>query len=216
MCGYASSASEFLVADRGLKRFSRGRRSSILHFSRYPRDVNTAQLDSQSPSSISLLPTPITSPSNSSSPYRCNRGLGVLSTRNHSRILCFCPPQTYGEKCELHSDRLSVVLHLDLSLSIPVDRRILFKLLVVSLHNDEVLMIDQFQLHPFAELNSLLNNNQKKNNLISYFHYPRFSPFLEQRGERFFNRSDLYLLSVHQCNGKGMDPFVMAAALSLL
>jgi hypothetical protein len=185
MCDYRSSLNQFLLPYRESKRFSRGRKSSIVRFPRYPLDVNITQRDSQSPSMISLSSTSL-------SPYWCNRGLGVVSTNNHSVILCFCPPQYYDEKCEFHSDRLSVVLHLDLSESIEIDRndrRILFQLVVLFLFNGDVLMIDQFQLHSSVEFDSLLNNRKKKTKLISHFVYPRSSTFLAERRQRFFNRS---------------------------
>jgi hypothetical protein len=110
-------------------------------------------------------------------------------------IICFCPPHYYGEKCEFQSDRLSVVLHLDLTASIPIDptdRRILLKVVVHFLFNDEVLNIEQFRLYPSVELDYLLNNpKRKKTKLISHFVYPRSSTFLADRRKRFFNRSSL-------------------------
>ena len=117
-----------------------------------------------------------------------------MSTNNHSAIRCFCPPQYYGEKCEFHSDRLSVVLHLDLSESIQInrnDQRILQLLVLFVFNDDEVLMTDRFHLHPPVEFDSLLSNlkKRKKKRLISYFLYPRSSTFLPDRSQRFFNRS---------------------------
>ena len=186
MCDYITSFNRLLVPYRDWKRFSRGRRSSILRFSRYPSDMNTTHFRPQSPSVIS--PTV-----NSLSPYWCNRGLGVLSTSNRSTVLCFCPPQYYGDKCEFHSDRLSVVLHLDLSEFFPIDRKVLLQLVVLFLFNDEqVLMRDQFRLHPSREFDSLLNiNRKKKTKLISHFIYPRSATFLHERRQTFFNRSSL-------------------------
>ena len=197
MCDYPSSLSKGLIAPRKSKRLSRGSRPSILRLSLYPVGMNIIQFSSESLSIISTVaPSPITSISNSSlSPYWCNRGLGILLTSNHSTIACFCPPQYYGEKCEYHADRLSVVLHADLSQLIPIDRndpKILFKLVVLFLSNDAVLMLDQFHLHPSNEINSLRNNKRKK--LISHFLYPRSSNSLLERRERFFNRSSLLTL----------------------
>lgn len=37
--------------------------------------------------------------------YYCNRGIGVHSS--NSSIVCFCPPQYYGDRCQYHLDRLS-------------------------------------------------------------------------------------------------------------
>ena len=197
MCDYDSSSVGLLIPYRQFKRFARGERPSILHLSRYLSDVNVVLPQSQSPPMISPVSPTMASLSDSLSPYWRNRGLGVLSTKNHSTILCFCPPQYYGDKCQFHSDRLSVVLHLDLSLSSSIqvnrhDRRILLQLLVIFLFNDDqVLILDQFRLHPSVEFDSLLNNRKKKRKLISHFVYPRSSTFLHQRRQRFFNRSSL-------------------------
>ena len=184
MCDPLNSLSRFLVSYREEKQFSRGRISSILDLRRFSSNVNITQLDSQSPSMTYL--------SSSLSPYWCNRGLGVLTTKNYSIILCFCPPQYYGEKCQFHSNRLSVILHLDVSQSNLMDRndeKVLLQLVVLFLFNDEVLSIDQFHLHPTVKLNSLLN--KKRNKLISHFLYPHSSIFLQQRRTRYFNRSSL-------------------------
>ena len=198
MCDYPSSLSKGLVAFRKLKRLSRRRKPSILVLSLYPSDVNITQFSSESSLIISTVPPPITPlvnpPLSYVSPYWCNRGLGILLTTNHRSVVCFCPPPYYGDFCQFHTDRLSVLLHLDLSQSIFVDhnnRKDLLQLLVLFLFdNDKVLMIEQFRLHPFKEINSLLNN-EKKRKLISHFLYPRSSTFLHQRRERFVNRSSL-------------------------
>ena len=187
MCDYSTSSSTDLINHRKWKRLSRGSRSSILRLSLYPFDLNITQS-----SSITSTPNPVFS---SLSPYWCNRGLGILLTMNHSSIVCFCPPQYYGDKCQFHRDRLSVVLHFDLSQfisssSMENDRNDLFKLIVRFIFNGEVLMTDQFHLYSSVQINSLLdNNNQKKNKLITHFPYPHSSPFRQQRHERFFNRS---------------------------
>ena len=198
MCDYPSSLSKDLAAPRKPKRFSRGRRSAYIRLPRFPADVTNPEVSTGSSSTMPTILPPITSIRNTSipslSPYVCNRGLGVLG-KNHRSVICFCPPQYYGEKCQYHADRVSVVLHLDLSQSIfaqqksPTD---LLKLLVLFLFNDDqVLMLDQFHLHPSIELDSLLDNNHKKTKLITHFLYPRSSTFLQQRRERFFNRSDI-------------------------
>ena len=75
---------------------------------------------------------------------------------NHRSIDCFCPPQYYGEKCQFHADRLSVVLHPDLSQSISSaesDQIILLKLVVLLLFNtDEVLMREQLCIRNLTHL----------------------------------------------------------------
>ena len=162
MCDSESSFYRFLHAYREWKRFSPERRSSMLHLS-------------LSPSVMNISPCPaMNSLSDSLSPYGCNRSVGVVSTNNHSTIVCFCP-HYYGEKCSYHADRLSKSIPIDQN-----DRRILLKLVVVYLFNDDrVLNIDQFHLHPSQPFDSLLNNwKSKKMKFITHLVSPRSSTFL--------------------------------------
>ena len=188
MCDYHSSSYRIVYPYREWKRFSQGRKPLNLHLSSYPSNVNITRLDSHSLSNISVI--------SSLSPYWCNRGLGLVSPTNHSSILCFCPPHYYGEKCSYHADRLSVVLHLDLSRwsSFSPERsnpKILLKLLLLFLFDDDVVQTNLFHLHPSEQISNSLNLNAKTNKLITYFLYPHSSRFLRERRRRFFNRSDL-------------------------
>ena len=193
MCDYRSSSLNTLWPYRLVKRFEQGTEPNILRFSPYPADGNITQLDSHSITTLAPLITsniPLNSPS-LLSPFWCNRGLGLLISHNDS-IVCFCPPQYYGGKCEYHAGRLSVLLHLDLSESIFInedDPTILLKLLVLFIHNDEeVLQRDQFHFHPSIEVNHLYQNTGRKKKIISHFVYPRT---FVNRQQRFFNRSSL-------------------------
>ena len=189
MCDYVSSNENTLVPHRREKRFNLGAKPNTLRFPLYPSVVNTTELDSHSLTTVAPPRIDIRNISSSTilSPFRCNRGLSILAKKNHS-IVCFCPSQYSGAKCEYHTDRLSVLLHLDLSQSIDFSL-ILLKLLVLFLVDDEVVQRDQFHLHPSSQqINSLI---RKK--FISHFVYPRSPVGLQQRQERFFNRSDLLL-----------------------
>ena len=153
----------------------------IFPFSAYPPDLNITQLTSDSFPTVQH-PRNVSENVSSLSAYWCNRGLGVLSMTNDS-IACFCPPQYYGEKCEYHRDRLSVVLLLNRSRSVDSwerESRILLKLVVVFLVDAEVLDRDQFHLQP--------SFGSQTSKMTTHFLYPR-----SQRRERFFNRSDLLL-----------------------
>ena len=168
------------------KRFYLKMKQQSVLLSAYPKDVHFTQLHSNLVPTI-LPATNLSSPSSSVSPYWCNRGLGVLLMTNDS-IVCFCPPQYFGEKCEYHQDRLSVLLHLNLSQSSIdssiSDSPVLLKLLVFLLFQNETLMSNQFHLLSFIRID---NNQAMRTN----FPYPRSLSSREQRRERFFNRSDL-------------------------
>ena len=189
MCDYESTFLATPIPYRKTKRFSQGTKANVLQFSPYPVDANITRVDSHSITEKSN--TPSSSSSSLLSPYWCNRGLGVLMSPKTDSIVCFCPPQYYGDKCEYHSDRLSVVLHLDLSQSTYDDGNhpeILLKLVVLFVLNGEVLDRDQFHLHPSSQITDTL---KKKKKFISHFVYPRSFLALKQRRQRFFNRSSL-------------------------
>jgi hypothetical protein len=54
-------------------------------------------------------------------PYWCNRGIGIYGSNNS--IVCFCPPQYYGDKCQYHNDRLTVLIRLNLSQSVYIESK---------------------------------------------------------------------------------------------
>ena len=189
MCDYSSSSTLYHFRSREEKRsFERVKRHTV-RLSPYPAEAKIRHLDWHSTSTVQSprnLSSNISSSSLSS--YSCNRGLGVL-LRNDS-IVCFCPPQYYGEKCQYHADRLSVLLHLNLSHSIDTnenDPTIVLKLLVLFLFNDQTLMSEQFHFRPSLDIDI--------RKVISHFPYSHSSASRHERRNRFFNRSDI--LHVH-------------------
>ena len=166
MCDSVSLEYRSIMPYRAMKQSISSQRSapSTLRFSLYPADACITRLNS-SHSLTSKNNSNISSSSSSwpwSSPYRCNRALGVWSSieMKDDSVACFCPPQYYGTSCELHADRLSVFLSLDLSQSSYVnayDPQILLKLVVLFIFNGEVLDRDQFHLHPFFQLTETLD-----------------------------------------------------------
>ena len=83
---------------------------------------------------------------NSSISYYCNRGIGVQLY--NGSIVCFCPPQYYGDKCQFHNDRITFLFHLNLSQSIYAESnnlKTMLKLLIIFLNEDHPLMIESFQ-----------------------------------------------------------------------
>ena len=194
MCDYWSERYTTSMMDRSTRQSVRGISTKALRFSLYPADARITQLNN----SHSLTNSSNSNISSSSlSPYQCNRALGVVlrnetPTNTHS-IVCFCPPQYFGIYCQFHSDRVSVILHLDLSESSYVnnyDAQILLKLVVLFIFNGTVLERNQFHVHPFFQLVESVDT-KKKEKIISHFVYPHSNSDLLQRRQRFFNRSSL-------------------------
>ncbi|CAF4529531.1 unnamed protein product [Rotaria sp. Silwood2] len=118
-------------------------------------------------------------------PYWCNRGLGVLL--NNKSIICFCPPQYYGDKCEYHNDRLLVTFHLDMSQSsftIDTNQNIVLKLLVLFFYNNQTLMKHEFHVRPTFNTSSYEKH-------VVHFLYSHSSDLREQRNDRYFTRSQI-------------------------
>ena len=193
MCDYQSSYFKTLISYRRRKRYKKEAKPNILRFSPYPLTVKIIEVNSHSVLTVPPSTTTITSISSASSlsPYWCNRAVGLLLTATKS-IVCFCPPQYYGTYCQYHTDRVSVLLHLDLSQSPDYwthDPSILLKLLVLFIYNDEILHRDQFHLHPSSQISNTLTRKK----FVSHFLYPRSSFDLQQKRQRFLNRSDLLI-----------------------
>ena len=184
-CDHPSAAQWTLHVYRQTKRTQSIATQHILRFIQYPAEANIATLESQSISTVQPL-TALIAHSTSSlslSPYWCNRGFGILLQNNS--IVCFCPSQYYGLKCEFHADRLLVLLHLNLSRSnssAENDQTAALKLLVLLFFNDQMFFRHQFDVPPSSEMIA-----SKK--LHAHIPYPHSSSFLRQRREQFFNRS---------------------------
>ena len=102
-------------------------------------------------------------------------------------MVCFCPPHYYGTKCEFHNDRVTVILHFNLSQSIYTgtnDPKLLLKLFVVFLFRNETLSTHEFQYRPAME--SIIYRK-----MIHHFLYSRSNKSLNYKRMRYFNRSDI-------------------------
>ena len=99
---------------REVRRSSRRITKQVVRLSKYPQRTNVTEFDRSSISTVQHRRN-LSSNLSSLSAYGCNRGLGVLSTTLNDSPVCFCPRQYYGEKYRYHADRLSVLLHLNLS-----------------------------------------------------------------------------------------------------
>ena len=186
MCDYSSVKIGFLVPYRYEKELNARPRIQSIQLPVFPNHLNITRPNVKE---ISLLPsaTPTRSSPSSSllTRYRCNRGLGILSYNDS--IVCFCPPQYYGDFCEYHSDRLLVLLHLNLTQSIytpDTDPTIVIKLLVLFLFEDQLLMKHEFHLRPALEISTF-------NKKMIYFPYSRSRRFRQHRQNRYFNRTNI-------------------------
>jgi hypothetical protein len=145
-----------------------------IQLSRFPINSSTIQIR-----------TTIDIPTSSQISYYCNRGVGVFF--HNGSIICFCSPHYYGDKCQFHNDRLSIILYLNLSQSIytsSTKSHILLKLVVLFLFENETLDIQEFHVRPAFEINVV----KKK---IIYFVYPRSEQLLNNKRQRYFNRTNI-------------------------
>ena len=150
----------------------------------FPTNINSNFVNSSIIESREVITT-VFNLTSSPIPYYCNRGVGVFLY--NGSIICFCPPQYYGDKCQFYNDRLSVILHLNLSQSFyteSTNETTLIKLLVLFLFENETLSIREFHVRPAFEMAVF----EKK---IGHFVYSRSDAFLNNKRKRYFNRSNI-------------------------
>ena len=188
MCDYSTTLSQGTTVPYREQKASQARSAShSLRLSRYPPDAKITLLKADfiaNKQSLNNRP----SSSFSLSPFWCNRGLGALLS--NGSIVCFCPPQYFGDKCQYQTNRVSVLLSLDLSQSIyhrsDIDSAILLKVLLLFLFNNQTLMRHEFHLRPALDITS---STQKK--MATHFLYSHSAWFRQHRAERHNNRSSL-------------------------
>ena len=183
MCDYSSSSNRKIVPYREEKKLQTSNRRKAFNLPRFPTDANL----SDSLTTTNIIVQQASNASSSFSSYRCNRGIGILSI--NGSIICFCPPQYFGDQCQSHNDRLSVVLHLNLSQSIynlTSDPKIVLKLLVLFFFDNQTLMTHEFPVRPALTLRTALKQEKKKRVHLLYSHS---STLRQQRTERYFNRA---------------------------
>ena len=118
-------------------------------------------------------------------PFVCNRGIGI--TFWNGSFVCFCPQSYYGNKCQFHSDRLTLIFQMNFSQSIYASSsnlNVLFKMLVLLLFNNET--IDSYEFHDRPTLSDVVSSKK-----IDHFIYPRVKEWLAARQERHFNRQNI-------------------------
>jgi hypothetical protein len=118
----------------------------------------------------------------------CNRGVAVLHYTN--KIICFCPPSYYGDYCEYHNDRIASYVHLNFSDSpyahspVAVDSNILVKVLVLFMHENQVIHSHQFHSRPSYDLSHRV---KKRHHLL----YSKEAKLLEKKIRRIRNRTSI-------------------------
>ena len=187
MCDIWSSFQEISVPYREWKESRARSVQHTLRLPRYPTDTNITLCQTDSP-----FPTPPADNSSSLSPFWCNRGLGAFLS--NGSIVCFCPPQYFGDKCQYQADRVSLLLSLDLSQSIyhrsNNDPATLLRVLLLFFFENQTLMTHQFHLRPAVDVTIIQKTNKMKK-MITHFLYPHSSAFRDHRLQRLNNRSHL-------------------------
>ena len=183
MCDYQDSSTFAKVDYRSEKEFRKRNGTRVLRLPRFPATANTTEPRPDSADEKQLIDSSSQNSSSLISAYWCNRGIGLLTS--NSSIVCFCPSQYYGERCEYHADRLTVLLDLDLSQSIYVTRReqiLVLKALVLFLFENQTLMVNEFHVRPTGAMMPVTKR-------IMHFFYSRSPTALQQRRQRYGNRS---------------------------
>ena len=187
MCGQEDFLKTFY---RAVKQQTIRRKVKQVQLPPFPAHTDNSQTPSathsDNASKSTLAPSVISLPSNLSSLLNwCNRGIPIF-THNRSRV-CFCPPQYHGDQCQFHSDRITLITHVNhiqSDYAPSTDRSIVHKFLVLLLFNEQVITVEEFHVRPATEI---LNYRKKK----IYLHYSRSPQHLTKKQERYFNRSNV-------------------------
>ncbi|UJR19256.1 hypothetical protein I4U23_022385 [Adineta vaga] len=117
--------------------------------------------------------------------FHCNRGISMKLSNN--TIVCFCSPAYYGSKCQYYSDRLTIFTHVDLthwSNNIINKQKLLISVIAFFLFEEDILDYHVFHVRPKEDLTDFIKQRFQ-------FLYPRSWSMIEQRRQRFFNRTDI-------------------------
>ena len=118
----------------------------------------------------------------------CNRGVAVSDHTNTN--ICFCPPSYYGDNCEYHNDRITSYVHFNFSNSayarstVAADSNILVKVLVLLMHENQIIHSHQFHSRPIYDLSHRI---KKKHHLI----YSKKAELLEKKIHRIRKRTSI-------------------------
>ncbi|CAF3933078.1 unnamed protein product [Adineta steineri] len=188
MCEHRSTTNTTDTYYRASKELTTKNIKHKLRLNHFPTNSNiTTITKNQSDATQTTTSTVILSSNFTSGPiaYWCNRGVGVQMW--NGSIICFCPPQYYGDKCQFHNDRIIVTIHLNLtqsSYTIHSNITIVLKLVVLFLFENEVITNHIFHVRPAVEMVTY-----KKKRI--HFPYSRSFSSLDHKKTRYFNQSNI-------------------------
>ncbi|UJR14502.1 hypothetical protein I4U23_001498 [Adineta vaga] len=162
-------------------------KSQLFQLPRFPVQTNkTISINSSTTREFkNLISTDSLNISSSSVSYQCNRGIGIF-TQNKS-IVCFCPQQYYGDRCQYYNDRITLMFHMNFSQSIYTttrDSTIFLKMLVLFTFEKKILSSYEFHARPSAEMTSYYKK-------IDHVVYSHSNQSLFHKRSRYFNRSNI-------------------------
>jgi hypothetical protein len=109
--------------------------------------------------------------------YQCNRGVAIL---HMNETICLCPPAYYGDWCELFSDRISIIAHVDrktlLNMTLKIKTNFIFDNIIIGHH--------EFIVIPTIENMKIIKHK-------FYLLYSRSVHMIEHKRKRYFNRKDV-------------------------
>ncbi|CAF3372263.1 unnamed protein product [Rotaria socialis] len=108
--------------------------------------------------------------------YQCSRGIAVLEM---NEIRCLCPPAYYGDWCEFFSDRISIIAHVNQTISNST-----LKIKANFLFNNKIIDHHEFHVIPILNKNQIIKHK-------FYLLYSRSTQMLTHKKERYLNRSDV-------------------------
>jgi hypothetical protein len=113
--------------------------------------------------------------------FVCNRGIAVYDIQDNAT--CFCSSAYYGELCHHHSDRISIILHLDLT-SFNQTEIPLFYIKSNLLFYNTIMDHHEFHVVPAFEFETYTKHR-------FYLTYTITQRTLNERAKRYFTRSDV-------------------------
>ena len=185
MCEYNSVSNSTAVTYRKDKEIEKKSTKQKLRLRPFPIASTVVPLTIDSTQSTTKTTTPAPESVKGQTAFWCNRGVGVKLFNDS--FACFCPPQYYGEKCQYHTDRIIIQLHLDLSQSIytiETDVKIVLKILVLFLFNEEIVTNHIFHVRPATDMNVYTKK-------MIHFPYSRSPKYVQYKKQRYFNRSNI-------------------------